>query len=167
MQSLSCSLLGLGEPAERGVITCGGLQTRDCFSEPRKLCKMSMLQKFYQCKHLKISNVWFNPSVEAKDHYLSLLLSHSSCASRRILSCSPCRAEETLSWGPVRLSLRLKAAINSSTSTQEPKEEKQHQYNCITVWMGLAYSATGETAKYLEKKDPVYCILISKQHFLS
>lgn len=57
-------------------------------------------------------------------HHLSLLLSHSSCASSRILSSSPCRVEETLSCGPVRLSLRLTTAISSSSSTQEPDEEK-------------------------------------------
>lgn len=60
-------------------------------------------------------------------HYLSLLRSHSSCASRRILSSSPCRAVETLSCGPVKLSLRLTAAISSSSSTQEPDKEKGGQ----------------------------------------
>lgn len=56
-------------------------------------------------------------------HYLSLLLSHSSWASRRILSSSPCRAEEMLSCDPAGLSLRLTAVISSSSSTQEPEEE--------------------------------------------
>lgn len=63
--------------------------------------------------------------------HLSLLFSHSSCASRRILSSSPCRVEEMVSCGPVRLSLRLTAAISSSSSTQEPDEENKKTCDVI------------------------------------
>lgn len=79
--------------------------------------------------------------------YLSLLLSHSSCASRRILSSSPCRAEEMLSSGPVRLSLRLTAAISSSSSTQEPDEETRQAAEFI---MMLRLSARRQRAGGLQ-----------------
>lgn len=157
-QSLSWSLVGLGEPVDRGVTTCGGLWTTNrhlqCGFSIRKMtdCNLIILHfsfktyKNRESKHTlwKTSKVWLSTewnSLPCKwflhspkspnktntknslHHYLSLLLSHSSCASRRILSSSPCRAEEMLSCGPVRLSLRLTAAISSSSSTQEPGEE--------------------------------------------
>ena len=155
-QSLSCSLLGLGEPVDCGVSTCGGLWTTNtplqCQEMDQQQCKdyissttnkngesENVLWKtnflWAQNKHHNCANIFCTtlcrPHLQTpkqnkkvpQHHHLSLLLSHSSCASRRILSSSPCRVEEMLSCGPVRLSLRLTAAISSSSSTQEPEEE--------------------------------------------
>lgn len=106
--------------------------------------------------HLTVQLKPLNPRTKQRihtnklHHYLSLLLSHSSCASRRILSSSPCRAEEMLSCGPDRLSLRLTAAISSSSSTQEPDEETIQAAEFVTmprqetrmqtiVWLHIQY----------------------------
>lgn len=119
-QSLSWSLFGLWPPGDCGVPTCGGLKST-----------VTHMQSFLRKRSETKGNT-----------YLSRLRSHSSWASSRILSSSPCRVEEMLSSGPVRLSLRLTAAMSSSSSTQEPDGEETASKNIC--YRGAAVSSRGE-----------------------